>query len=395
MAKRKIIKNYEGKRKGEQGTIFKYTGKTKTTYGYILELPASPGKRNKREKGGFATEFDAVLAKRKLEKTAFVTSNSDFNILTISEFFDKYFYNYLENIENLAVSTLKGYRRDIAQIIEIIGDKKLIDIQKKDRTYTANYLLDLDFSTHVINTKLDRLKKLIDYAIELDYLNINNFKGKSIKAKEKLYSSVDVYSNADIENIYSEINKVKDPQKYLIPISIALYTGCRAGEIIALKWSDVDFEERIININKSMKLDMDNNFVLGTTKTKKNRIVPIPLPLFEILKRHRLYQKENKLKLGREYIDSDFVCTYVNGRLVTNTTIGCLNRLMKNKGIEFYMHKFRHTFATNAVAAGVNVKVLQEILGHTKIETTMKYYVNVDNAQKLDAAEIIAATFST
>lgn len=390
MATRQMIKNYEGKKKGERGSIFKYVGKTKTTYGYILELPPTPdGKRNKSEKSGFPTEFDAVLAKRKASEITSVEGIKNIEIINLSTFYEAVYKPHLISIKKLADSTLRGYDIGIQQAIEFFGDKNLIDFRKTDRVKYQNYLIDnTDFKTKTINKKIHYVKMLLDHAVYMDFISKNNFVGHNLKNVDK--KEIKIFTIEQKEAIYNEIKTIKDVNKYLIPCAIADTTGARIGEVLARKWSDFDFKKKTMNIKDALTRNTDGTFSIGPTKTRKPRVVAITDDLIVLLKKHQLQQKQNKLALGRDYIDSDFVCTFENGQMVTHHTISSLSKVLKNRSIDFKFHRFRHTFATNAIKADINPKVLQEILGHSEITTTMKYYATVDSDQKVEAVENIA-----
>lgn len=395
MAKRKIIKNYEGKKKGEQGSIFVYKGKIKTTYGFILELPQSAnGERNRIEKGGFDSEWAAVITKRNMEQSSGSNTRKSLEIITLHDFFNNVFLKYQKN-NGRAYSTIRGYIANFNDAYSYFGDIDLIQIKRKDFEGYKNYLLSQNkFKNSTINEKLNQVKYILDVATELEYLEVNKFNGKNLlQDKDKK----EPYSNQDLNNIFSiiETNKyVSDNNKYYIPCYIALNTGARLGEILALKWEDVDFKDKYISINKNLTLGEHQSFILGPTKTKEDRIVPLNANLEKELKKHKLRQKQNKLKFGPNYVDSDFICTYSDGRLVTHNTMSSLSSLFSNRSIDFNFHRFRHTFASRAVAVNIHVKVLQEILGHADIATTMEYYASVDNKQMLEAADIISDSFS-
>ncbi len=397
MAKRKIIKNYQAKKKGEQGSIFEYKGKTKTSYGYILELPPSPsGKRNKVEKGGFKSEMDAVLAKRKLEISSGSNTRNNIEVLSLDYFFNKIFLKYLKN-QGLEDGTIKGYISNFKDAKNYFGNINIIDIKKKDFEEYKNYLIELNrLSNSTINEKLKQVKNILTVAVELDYLENNLFTGKMLKTDKK---RKEPYSNEDIKNIFNIItNKeiIKDTNKFYIPFMIALHTGARQGEILALKWENVNLKDGYIIIDKSMKLDIDNNVVLGSTKTDNIRKVPINNELKKVLESHKLGQKKNALRLGKEeYIKSDFVCTYENGKIVNMHTLSSVRYVMINHCVDFQFHRFRHTYATRAVKAGIHQKVLQDILGHADIATTMEYYASTDMDQMKEAAELIYETFES
>lgn len=114
-------------------------------------------------------------------------------------------------------------------------------------------------------------------------------------------------------------------------------------------------------------------FEFGTPKTKSsNRIITIGSSLVAILKKNKIYQAENKLRYGKYYINSDFVCTKENGENITTDSLKYLSRVVNYElGISFNFHSLRQTHATMLLEAGTNIKDIQEKLGHSKITTNI------------------------
>lgn len=156
-----------------------------------------------------------------------------------------------------------------------------------------------------------------------------------------------------------------------------LQTGLRAGELAALKWSDIDFENGIIHVSRNMvRRNIDGEYISTETSVKtKNSIRDIPLT--EEAKRILFEQKK------RDIMSVYVFLTSINTVI---TSIACdkeLQKIKKKLGMDVLsMHILRHTFATRCVEGGMNPKILQSLLGHSKISTTLDTYVHVTDEEK-------------
>lgn len=168
---------------------------------------------------------------------------------------------------------------------------------------------------------------------------------------------------------------------------IMMYAGLRRGELLALTWNDIDLDNRIISIDKSAEITTNQINIKDGAKTKSSvRIVNIPSALSE-------YLKECKTKAK-----SDIVCCTQKGTYMSLTTwrrmwqsyicaLQEANPLMP----DFTPHWLRHTYATILYHAGVDVLTAKELLGHSKIQTTLDIYTHLDsqfkskNIDKLDS----------
>lgn len=162
-------------------------------------------------------------------------------------------------------------------------------------------------------------------------------------------------------------------------ISLARVTGLRIGELCALKWGDIDLDQRILNISKTLQRIQTKN---STSKTKlilaepksetSKRKIPIPECIFSLLKEH----KENE----NHYILSG------NEKPVEPRTIQYrFAKILKNGNLpSVHFHAIRHFFASNCIKLGFDVKALSEILGHSSVEITLNRYVHSSFEQKAE-----------
>lgn len=188
-----------------------------------------------------------------------------------------------------------------------------------------------------------------------------------IKRPKKDETRVECFSNLEQKRIEQFVMEYGKPKMF--GILICLYTGIRIGELLALEWSDVDFEKGLLFVNKSSrdnKSGKGGKRIVDSPKTKTSRrVIPIPKQLIPLLKKHR--HKTNAI-----WIVSD------KGRPVsTRSYQRSFELLLKNAGVERRgFHSLRHTFATRAIECGVDVKTLSEILGHKNATVTLNLYVH-------------------
>ena len=169
---------------------------------------------------------------------------------------------------------------------------------------------------------------------------------------------------------------LETPYRARLSAMIMLFCGLRAGEVIALEWKNIDFENRVIHVCQSA-YDIDNNRygIKSATKNGKSRNVTIPTILYEPLWTEYL-RKKGKTR---------FVSTKADGRSMhTRSSWSSMwETYIKKLGIHFTAHQLRHTYASMLYAAGVDVKSASELLGHSNIEITMKIYTHLTMETKI------------
>lgn len=182
--------------------------------------------------------------------------------------------------------------------------------------------------------------------------------------------------------------------------SLALGSGLRLGELLGLKWSDIDFESRQITISRSIKRVkcFDEN---STTKTKiieqlpktkySFRTIPLPEVTINELKRHKNMTLKEKLKAGEIYIDSNLVFpNEIGGYIDARNLSKRYRRVLKKANIPYRkFHALRHTYATRLFENGVSLKVVQVLLGHSSMEITANIYTHVLQDEKVRAVDVL------
>lgn len=180
--------------------------------------------------------------------------------------------------------------------------------------------------------------------------------------KEKEVSAFDMFEQQKLESY------CLNSKPNYIGIIICLYTGIRLGELLALTWEDIDFDKKILRINKTVYTitrNGRNEAYIDKPKTKQsNRMIPLPKQLISVLKR-------NKRKSTSSYI-----ITTKNGGIVQNRSYQkSFKCILKKCNITYKsFHSLRHTFATRVLELGMDIKTLSEILGHKNSMITLNRY---------------------
>ena len=151
-----------------------------------------------------------------------------------------------------------------------------------------------------------------------------------------------------------------------IPVAIALYTGMRRGEVLALHWKDVDLKAEEITIKQSVEWDRKlKRHKFKPVKNEKPRRIDITPRLIEILTVWKKEQKKKKLAFGEDYQKSDLVCTQDDGTLISlDHTTKAFGRLAKKCKLGITYHGIRHSHATLLIESGVPSKMVAERLGN-------------------------------
>lgn len=197
------------------------------------------------------------------------------------------------------------------------------------------------------------------------------------------------------------LNAVTTNKRLATIIPILLLTGLRIGELLALYWSDIDFENKQISVNKSVICNyqktptgeiIKNGMTIANAKTKSsNRIVPVNDAVLNLLRNWLIYRDE---RAG--WKDLIIKCDNINlvfpnyaGKIMNeNSLYKELIDFLKANHLEncsFVFHKLRHCYATHMLDSGVDIDVISKLLGHKSITTTANVYVNVSMLPKVAA----------
>jgi integrase len=185
-----------------------------------------------------------------------------------------------------------------------------------------------------------------------------------------------------------------DGSEFAVPITTALYTGLRIGELLALRWRDIDFEAKRLTVQRSMYPLRGGDVAFGPTKTHQSRRpVTVPTIAMDGLRSQRRIQMERRLLAGPAWVgDPDLVFDDgMGGPLSPGRLRTAFQRVLRESGLpRLRFHDLRHTMASLMLASGEHPKVVSERLGHSTVALTLDVYSHVVPGLGEAAAERLA-----
>jgi integrase len=301
--------------------------------------------------------------------------------MTIKELLDEWL-PYHTDKKKLEHNTIKGYKLNIKHICAHLGRIAIQNIKPADieRMYgKLNHLSGK--SLRYIHSTLNLAFK---YAIKNKIIKFNPMDEVDIPALTKFEASF-------IEpSMVGEYLKLFEDAWIYPAVVLSMFCGLRRGELLALKWSDINFKTMKINVSHSA-YEVNCELVIKKPKNNKPRDVGMDPSVAVLLKKYRRQQNENKMLLGDSYIDSDFVIREDNGKRPMPSYMSrfFFRRIKSSKLPHIRFHDLRHTSGSLMLYEGTDLKVVSVILGHSSIKTTGDIYAHIIEQQKRKAANSI------
>lgn len=192
------------------------------------------------------------------------------------------------------------------------------------------------------------------------------------------------------EGEFNQFLKVAKDSPYYEIYYLALYTGMRRSELLALRWVDIDFIYSQIYVNRGMQRLKDNTFVFSEPKSEKSRRTIALSPSAILVMRDYKEEIERRAReLGTTIKDTDLIFSRLDGTpLRPNTVTRCWNEISKKAGVkQIRLHDARHTHASLMLKQGIHPKIVQERLGHSSISMTLDTYSHVSPGLQEAAAQ--------
>lgn len=277
---------------------------------------------------------------------------------TFKEYANKWFDTYKK--PKLKPTTLQGYRSNMKMhLFPAFGEMRLDDITVDTVQQFLNDRVKLAKNT--VHTMFVLFSEIMDSAFEDRYIQSNPAKSKRITIPSTKKKERQALPPEQLRLIIAQISeKLTDVTERRL-MALLLFTGMRRGEVMGLRWEDIDFEKRLIAVNRAVSYTT-NQPIISTPKTKSGkRVIPLDDQLADFLMPH---------------LDTGYV---IGGK--EPPTLMVTRRLLRNleKKIDMFgatPHVFRHSYISALAEAGVDLKTIQQISGHSNVTTTMGIYAH-------------------
>lgn len=319
---------------------------------------------------------------------SYISKHSD--IENASDILVDSWYEYWIGIKKQTVrpNTVRNYSERYERNIKgVIGRKLLSEVKPLHCQKIFSDMAEQGYKTTTIYQTRITLYNMLEFAKENDVI-LNNPCKKSVKSD--IGKPSEKKEALTIENQRNFLIAATG-QSYENQFRFILQTGLRTGELIGLRWEDIDFGKKVVTISRTMEYRYKiGEWRAGPPKSQSGyRTIPLTEEAIRILKNQK--EKNSRIKvIDITWKDYVFLCR--KGEPVKNSTYdAALFKICDKAGIRrFSMHVLRHTFATRCIEAGMIPKTLQKILGHANIGITMNLYVHVTEEEKTKEMELVA-----
>ncbi|WP_019123627.1 tyrosine-type recombinase/integrase [Brevibacillus massiliensis] len=337
------------------------------------------GKRKKITKRGFKTKKEAekamIEAMAAYQKGEYIEPSK--------MLFRDYLQDWIKTKRNLGEQTLELYESYMrTHIVPALGHIPLAKLTAHDIEMFLDSLHEKGLSAATMKRIFSVVNAALN-AAEMKDLVPKNVANKVEKPQVTRRRELVVW---DPDFVSEFLEKTKYASRYWIAVYLAVMTGMRQGEILGLRWSDIDFEKRNLTIQQTVNRHRE---IKAGAKTKKSvRSVAISPETVEVLKEHRKMIMEERVALGPAYQNNDLVvCTQFGGPVTQRAIQKVWNSFLKKTGApKITFHDLRHTHASLLIKQGVHIKVISERLGHSSVSITMDTYGHLMPNMQEDAA---------
>lgn len=313
--------------------------------------------------------------------------------------------------KGLKPNTFNNYQYMYEHFVkDSLGMYKVRTLHKSDIRRFYNKLVDVNgLKVNSVDTIHLIIHQVLELAVDDDILrkNVSDNGLKELKKIKGLKQKKRKALTINQQNLFLDFIKNSSEYKHWYPtFAVMLGSGLRVGELTGLRWKDIDFKNNLINVTHTLVFydkskAQETGFGINTPKTKAGfRTVPMIKTVREALLEQKKYLKDNNLK-SLDIIDgfNDFIFINRFGhvqhqgplnkaikRIIRDANFDALEKKpsINNEDLlpNFSCHTLRHTFTTRLIESGMNIKVIQEALGHSDIQTTLNVYADVTKELK-------------
>ena len=346
------------------------------------------------------TESEVKRKLRELKRDA-ARGIAECKKIFFSEYAERWLYMF--KLTSVEPSSFDHYEMIYKNHIKpVLGDYQLGSIRASDIQNLINKK-SRDYSYPIVKKIRSLLAEIFQYAYTESDIVKNPVDNVILPKKGLFKPSKDILVLEDeevrrLEEVAKMQTKAGHPVLTHADLMVFIvHTGLRCGEVLALKWSDIDFSKRTVTVSKNLtrikereqgkSIHKRMNYVKGTKTESGKRVVPLNSKAVEALKHLQAIYKEYG-------ITSSNVASSKNNTTLNNARMHrLLERMLKHAHIDkpLTIHQLRHTFATRALKAGVAISVVSKWMGHANISTTYNTYIHVLESERAEAETLLEA----
>lgn len=372
--------------------IKKYTtknGETRYLFQTYLGIDPATGKERRTTRRGFKTMKEAKQAERNLlldvEENGLPSNQSDgFQDPTFEELASLWLENYKTTVKP---STFENVKSKVEKMTE--EHFKELKLKKITVAYCQRVVIELSKTYVLYNHYLSVINRIFKYAVLMDILDSNPF-DKVIKPKSRQVQRKGNFLTKEELKEFLKLAQTATLSYFFPLVHLMSYTGLRQGEALALKWSDIDFENKKITVDKTA-VRIKEKQTLQTPKTKNSkRVISIDSATLSILKSWKKDQIKIYFKNGKHFEgDDNFIFTNERADWVhIHNFIPYFKRFVTDHKLKpITPHGLRHTHASLLFSAGVEPKNISDRLGHSTVQITLDLYTHITEEQRTDTVE--------
>jgi integrase len=382
---------------GRRGSVRRDPGRrTWTVVVDAADIGAATRKQVRRR--GYRTEREAQQALteilRELDRGSYVAPDLS---TTLQDYAEQTWLPALQ-VRHRRPSTLESYRRNLrVHVFPRLGRRPLakVGVGDLDRLYAdllAGAGCRRPLSPRTVRYVHTILHGLFAHAVLKGYLATNPCKRADAPGPRACRSRhMTTWTPEQLRRFLESL----PVDRFRAPLFLLATTGMRRGEVLGLRWSDLRLDDFELDVRRTLG-SVDNDLVVSDPKTDSGRrTVSLDATTAALLRQHRVEQLRERLATPGATSDHDWVFAHADGTPMHPTRFGrVFVRRVEAAGVPVIrLHDLRHTWASLALRAGVNPKIVQERMGHASVAITLDLYTHTDRAQHAEAAQAVARLF--
>jgi len=364
-----------------RGSIIK---RGKSSYTIVLNMGNDPitGKRKQQwvSVKGSKKEAEKKLAEllHQLDTGSFIQPGKT----TLAEYLMRWLADYVK--PNLSPRTTEGYEHIVTHyIIPSLGSHVLTRLKPEHLQQFYSIEMNTGLSAQTVRHHHMVIHKALDNAVEWGIV-IRNV-ADAVRPPKAQRTEMHTWDEHELEQFLG----AAESTPYYGLFYLALFTGMRRSELLALRWQDIDFIYSQISVSRGLHVLKGHKIVFSPPKTASGRrTVALSPSASLILSEYREKREAENLLLGKPINDGDLVFNTLGNPLLPNTITHAWQKLIKRTGLRaIRLHDARHTHASLMLKQGIHPKIVQERLGHSSIQITLDTYSHVTPGLQQAAAQ--------